>query len=524
MTSPLIHGYLEDDYLEDPYLGGNVWDFYGMQIQRVITSEKDEGMQVQRVITAEKDEGMQVARTIDATDPLGMQVLRIINSETDLGMQVNRGVLNSKDEGMQVQRIVTSSKAEGMEVSRTIAATASLGMEVSRMIANSVVGRAMEIRLDHSIAHWLISDLGYLAGAYLEDPYLVRGYAAQSGLQVARTIHATDSQGMQVSRTITSAKKMGMEVQRIINDEVDMGMEVNRLFASTLGMQLTVVIYNTDKLRVMYQFASRGAETTGGGNNAWGNPKGTGLNWLASSTMAGDFDASNLNTDIVEQVWRSNGTTSATLFNDSEKNQGAAIDTFAIYNHNFTSSAVITLEASNTSDFASVLEVIGLQVTPINMFYIAPTFPMQQYGFRRIVISDPTNPDGYLQAGTIIFGTSEIFTKEDIVDKITRRNKHFADKVTTEGFTNASNDRALKRIVSIAVESLAYSEGDINILFTVFDEVRTSLKALWIPSPKDPKRFAVFGKLADMPEEQHSVMGPNEADTVSISFTLDESL
>jgi len=87
---------------------------------------------------------------------------------------------------------------------------------------------------------------------------------------------------------------------------------------------------------------------------------------------------------------------------------------------------------------------INLDATEENIYYIAPEFPTQQYRYWRFVINDVTNPDTYLQIGTIIFGTTVILQGECFVDELTRRTKHFSDKVQTEGFTNVSNDRALE--------------------------------------------------------------------------------
>jgi len=184
---------------------------------------------------------------------------------------------------------------------------------------------------------------------------------------------------------------------------------------------------------------------------------------------------------------------------------------------------VVLFEGSNDSTFASVGLTIPIYPDAINAYYIAPTLPTNQYRYWRLNISDPTNSYGYLQVGTIIFGSAIIFQGEDIVDSIRRRSRHFSDKVETEGFSNVSNDRALKRAITLGFNSLDYNKGNFANLSSVFETARTSLKCLWIPDPQDPKRFAVFGKLVEIPEEEHRNYG-DAANLVSLTVEVDESL
>lgn len=609
MTNPLITGYIETEYLsESPYLGGTVQDFYGMQVKRTIVgSTKPIGMEVQFVIKNSLPISLEVSRMIQDDKPIGVEVARnILNLPVSRGVEVQRVVADQEQIGIEVQRVVADQNTFGMEIRRDPGITQSTGIEtnlqifntpgnglevnrviqaeyshgveaqlvianqkpqaieVKRIIIEDGAGNAMEVRLDHSISHWICNDLGYLNQAYLETPYLAAAYCAQSGMEirrvvgsnpetgieinrvitdsvelgaeirrviesskatgveVARFIGTTTARGMETNRVIRADKKFGMEILRIIHADKALGMEIERVFSTSTSFQIRVVLYNTNKLRILCDFPSRGS--SGSGLNMWGNAKGSGLNWGASSTAPGDFSPNNLNTDIVEQVWRSNSSTSAVITCDTEINQGVPVDTIGILNHNLTSSAIVTFESSDAPNFSPIRESFGISVDRINMFYVAPTFPTKQYRYRRLTISDPTNPDGYIQIGTVIFGTASIFTKEDLVDEIIRRNKHFADKVQTEGFTNVSNDRALKRSIQISFDSLPFDGPDLQILLNIFDEERTSLKCLWIPDPRDPKRFAVFGKLATLPDERHRKMGPNEADIVTLAIEIDESL
>jgi hypothetical protein len=148
---------------------------------------------------------------------------------------------------------------------------------------------------------------------------------------------------------------------------------------------------------------------------------------------------------------------------------------------------------------------------------------MNQWRYWRLIISDITNPDSNIKIGTIIFGPSTILQGECFVDTVRKRKIHFSDKVNTEGFTNVSNDRSLKKAINIDFQKISYSRGNYRNLVEVFDFARTSLKCLWIPDSTDPARFAVFGKLSTMPEETHLNMG-DEADYVDFAIEVDESL
>ncbi len=261
----------------------------------------------------------------------------------------------------------------------------------------------------------------------------------------------------------------------------------------------------------MYEFPSRGT---------------TGSNRTSLSNGGVDFGVNNVNTDIVEQRWQSQaGTKFDQLVCDTQLPQGISVDTVAILSHNLTTSASITMEGSSVSDFASIGETIYLSVTKYqDIYYIAPTYPNQQWRYWRITISDPTNPDDCLKIGTIIFGPSVILQGENIIDLVRKTKKHFADKVDTEGYMAITNDRALKKAVTFELQKLQYKRGNYNNVSNAVDAIRTGLKALWIPDPRSPARFAVFGKLTSMPEESHNNLGTG-ADYVTFSaIEVDESL
>lgn len=524
MTNPAFLGYLNDPegYLqEDGYLGDTGLYSWAMSVERVINRTKTVAMEVERhIVDHLAARGMETERHIvDHTKSIGMETLLSPTVYDSRGMETERFIVDHLDpRGSQTELTIHSSKALGMEVERFIQnLPRPVGMEVERFVLEIKKSTAMEVRLDHSLASWQCLELGYLEDTYLTGPYLTAGICAQQAHEVERIMFKSSDRGMEVERIIEADKTFGMEiVLRIVDRPFPIGMEVEQIKGVPFGMQVRVVLYNTKLLRILSEFPSRGT---------------SGLNWTASSTKAGDFSANNLNTDIVEQRWQSDdGVTSVVLTCDTEVVQGIPVDTAAILEHNLTSSATIVVEGSNSPTFSPVQETFTMdplsQTQPNwpNSYYIAPTFPTLQSRYWRFLINDPTNPAGHISIGTIVFGTTIVFQGECFVDTVVRRKKHFSDKIPTEGYTNSSNDRALKRAVALEFRKIKYGRGNYKNIIGVFDFARTSLKCLWIPDPQDPARFAVFGKLVAVPDETHNNLGSGtDADRVDFSVEVDES-
>jgi len=313
----------------------------------------------------------------------------------------------------------------------------------------------------------------------------------------------------QFDREITSSKAVKTQAIMTIYDTFDIRAQFNRVSSFRINSQILFALYNTTNLRILYQFPSRGTS-------------GTNWNVVSGGTEAGDFSINNVNTDIVEQVYRSTAT-SCVVQCDTQITQGIFLDTLAILNHNFTTSATVLLQGSNDITFGSIPFTETLAIERTNLYYISPYLPLTSYRYWRIDVTDTTNTDGYIQMGTIVFGSTIIFNGECFTDEVVRRKIHFADRVRTEAFSNVSNDRALKYSVSLMFKKLNYGRANYENLIEVVDYVRTSLKALWIPTPQFASRFAVFGKLTEMPVENHKVIG-EDADYIDLDITVDESL
>lgn len=300
---------------------------------------------------------------------------------------------------------------------------------------------------------------------------------------------------------------------------------------ASIKVQFESVIYNVGNLRILCDFDSRGASTIGG-LNAWGNTIGEGENWVASSTATGDFSVFNLNTDIVEQVWRSatGVVTGVTLDCDTEVVQGRQVDTIALLNHNLTTAATIDVVASNSATFSPVGKTFTLTQHPDNMYRIEEELP-EAFRYWRFIINDPGQAafDNYLELGNILFGGSEIFHEECFVQNVSFKIQDFTDTVFTEGFTNVSNARSQKRLLGLEFQSLQLIQRqNFAALRNVFRTQRTSLKCLWIPTPNASDqeitdRFAVFGKLTDIPMETHNAVDDETGIYVSLSVEIDEA-
>jgi hypothetical protein len=70
---------------------------------------------------------------------------------------------------------------------------------------------------------------------------------------------------------------------------------------------------------------------------------------------------------------------------------------------------------------------------------------------------------------------------------------------------------------------LVYGKSNFQSMREIFDYAGVTLKCLYIPVPQQASRFAVFGKLADIPAEEHNYKGA-DADYVDFSIEVDESL
>ena len=291
------------------------------------------------------------------------------------------------------------------------------------------------------------------------------------------------------------------------------GAQFKALKTEGIGAQVRAAIYNTTNLRIMCEFPSRG----------------DGSNWTASSTKASStssFDVLNLNTDIVEEYWRSDDAVVTGVLLDCDVGMGNVVflDTLAFLNHNLTTSANVTLIGSDNSGHAPPGKVTVLQMEDQSDFvYVEPELPVVGYRYWRIAIDDATQPDNFLKIGTIVFGQALIFAGECFVDRVRKTPVNYADSIPTEGFTNVQNDRGIKNKIRLEFRNILYNGPNWTKLNDeVFLTARTILKCLWVPTPQFPLRFMTFAKMTRIPEQLHNVKA-EYMDYVDFVIETDES-
>ena len=473
------YGYLETDYLTTSYLSAFVLD-----------SRQE-----------------QVTLKINYLKAIHEQTNLLIKTIKDLNEQTNRKSSTLKGIHEQVTEQIAATKNYIEQVNRNNTQPKSIHEQENRFISGSLKRAKEQVRRG-KILHRMSER--YLAEDYLRYAYLGEWLEAVIGEQIDRKNKDTRRISEQINRKISKNKSIHEQIKRRIFTLKRIHEQINIVSEKVINEQVTLVLYNATNLRILSEFPSRGLD---------------GLNWTANNTAPGDYSPNNVNTDIVEQIWRSNNGTSTGIILSSDTGipQGVFVDTLAILNHNMTTSALIEFQGSNDPGFATIGESIPLISKPNNIYYIAPTIPTSSYRYWRLLISDSTNPDGYISIGTIVYGSSIIMQQTCIIDEVGKSTKHFSDKVQTEGFTNVSNDRAIKFATSMQMRNIKYNNGDYQRLRNVFDEARTSLKCLWIPTPKFPDRFAVFGKLTNIPIEKHKVIA-EDADYIDFDVEVDESL
>jgi hypothetical protein len=386
-------------------------------------------------------------------------------------------------------------------------------------------GRQAEAGSQVAMASRLEPDLGSQVNMMVGD-------SAPAGQQVTAYVTVSDASGVQVKMISSKAVDYGQQIEQMIRatnalrsqilQKVDatetLGQQVTRVKVQRFGQQITKVIYNVTQLRLLTEFASRGTPALGGNN------------WTASSQASGDFLPKNLNTDVEEEVYRS-ASTIVTLTCDTGVSQGVPVDTLAIRNHNLTKGAIVQLQGSNDSLFSSISFTTDIPVELVHSYWMSPSFPtsLQQCKYWRLLIQDTNNPDGHIQIGAILFGQADIISARDGWENPLRQGyTHFKDSLQTEGFTNVSNDRALKKWVSLDFKQWDWFRGNFKVVDEAVKLCRTSLKMLVIPDPRVPSRFAVFAKLKQMPTYAHtSHVNDPDADigeTVDFQLEWDESL
>jgi hypothetical protein len=284
-----------------------------------------------------------------------------------------------------------------------------------------------------------------------------------------------------------------------------------------LGMQVRLIKYNIDKLRILWEIKSDGT---------------TANNFTASSEESTDKGVINLKSDIVEKYWQSTGDSAEWVRFDAGSGETISLDTFALIGHNLSGSATLTLKgygdgsSSAPADWSVVATYATLTVSEDpdeeNLIWVSPTNPSAAYRWWRLDIADPTNADGYIRIGRLVAGTALIFSGENCLDQIGLVEQSFKDEMQLNGFTRISNNRALKRKLVLRFKDLnKISQSNYRGLRRYMRYCRDSLKALVIvdPSTESSKyEFSAFAKLQVMPVQEHKFV---DSDNSYSSFDLE---
>lgn len=466
-------GYMETAYLSDEgYMGGKVTDANGAQFRVIIQDRKQQAAHQFKALAIANS---RVCGQIKVTNTQAMR----------LGSQF-----------------------------RSTASSLIHNAEQFRVIKAQVTGRYAE-QFNRPFHFWK-SIGGYLSSSgYMQD---FGGYLAPSQLnyyaEQFQVIGSSTRRLGEQTLVVNTAKifRYAEQFRTIITRTAQVGVEFGINNAVRTGNQFRVAVYNTTGLRILTEFPSRGTEAQAGNN------------WTATSTATGDFSPNNLNSDIIEQYWRSvTGVLSnVQLVCDTGLPQGAFVDTVALLGHNLSGGATIFVEGSNSPSFLTPGANFFIRREAENCFYITQGLPLDGYRYWRFTLTDIGNPDNFLKVGTIVFGSALIFAGECFTDMVKLNRKQYVDSVFTEGFTNVKNNRGQRKSLQLEFQSLNYKKNNYRILRSIAETYGTIFKCLWIPIPQYASRFAVFGKLTELPSETHNDRGESN-DYVSMSVNIDEA-
>lgn len=553
-------GYLETQYLtEGNYLSSNfATSANPLQFRaNIVSGQHRAGIQVKNEISSDEYIGVQWLQKIQDTEFIkGLQLKVYFENQNISGLQTHINQTQVKSLATQWVFELKTSKSLAFEFFVLQNQPDALSVQFEKIFTDFSDIYGIETKFSKSLTHRItgaylneepyLSEYNYLAPSFdvlmgtqfkavqlgekknaLQTKYKFNNQEKTSAIQFRNYVTQNNpASGIQFLNFLTQPKKSALQLEkrfvgkeRFLGSEFESkvskdrvyGLQFTSVFQKIFATQFKVSLYNTSNLRVLLDFPSRGVD---------------GINWTSTSTApssSNSFSQNNLNTDIVEQYWRSeDGVTSVTLTCDTQLAQGVYTDTVALLNHNLSGSATIRLEASNDS-FNTIPFATSIRVEPVNCYYIAPTLPTNSYQYWRFIIQDPGSSDGFLRVGTIVFGSAIIFTNESFVDRVRYGKQQFVDKVYTEGFSNVSNDRGKKAFLELEFRSILYGRQNYYNLSEIFRVAGVILKALWIPVPLQASRFALFGKLDQLPSEEHNYKGA-DADFVDYQIRVDESL
>lgn len=238
-----------------------------------------------------------------------------------------------------------------------------------------------------------------------------------------------------------------------------------------------------------------------------------------TSTATGDHDKKNLCTSPLRETWRSTDVDNWQEIIIEANDTTERPDVFAILNHNFTSTVVVQLQGSMSSDFSAPAITVSI---PYNKKHMV----LQQdlgttYNYYRFRILDPNNSCGYVEIGRIIAGKAlTIEDNEDISDNIVASPQDLAYKTKTEGFFRAFSERVKVERLSITFNKLRTVNGENDNyanLLAMFDEVGETYPFLTIVDPGDLSFKVIWGAIDQLPSQTYTINR-----YVDLPFTIQE--
>jgi len=514
MTITNQTAWLERTWLDTSWLGADIEDSTNMQVELKIPDVLSPiNAQAELKIVTDQPVNSQAELKINTQHITPMQTEIGLNVEEPVAAQVELKIVDVLNGNFtQARPFIELQNNNRQQVEQIIVdALKTTGAQVDLKVVDDLHIKGAEVY--SSNLYWVRCG-GWLETAWLTKAWLARRICPGSRQQVELRIDTQINVGAQVELKIVDVEHgIYNQVEMKIDVITDVGAQANLQTIERIPSQVLISLYNVVRPRIMCQFPSRGT---------------TGLNWTASSTEPGDFSILNVNNDISEFYYRSaSGVTTINLDCDTEITQGIFMDTFYAEGHNLTSSATVVFEGTNDPTYTTISWTENLTPQDDKIFYVEPALPLTSYRYWRLRISDPTNTDGFVKIGTIIFGASNILNSECATQDIVVAPREFKNTLRTEGFTSVGNSRSLKRSIKLDFRSISYDSGDYDTLNNVINYSRTTLKCLWIPDPRSQslmKRFAVFGKIKGIPSQKHNVKGINEnMDFIDFTIEIDEA-
>lgn len=221
---------------------------------------------------------------------------------------------------------------------------------------------------------------------------------------------------------------------------------------------------------------------------------------VSASTSDASFPVSNLQHPFRSKRWRSTGCSSESVVFDVQTIED--VDSVVILwpkedGIRLTSSAVIKIQANATNVWTS--PAVDQVVTINNDYSVASHFfsTTQSYRYWRVLVTDPTNPWGYIEIGQVWIGKSlsvqnaENGFRFSLIDRSKSVETEFGHKYTDE--------YPISSVLQVSYKYLDYEE--IQIIENAFRTNGTRKPVLIAVDPEeavfDKDHFLVYGTMSN---------------------------